>query len=79
MRNERTSDELNRRNTAFDNRLRPGQFGEFVGQQKIRDRLELAVKAAKDSGETLDHVLFSGPAWARPRFRISSVMRWACM
>ena len=61
MKNERTSDELNRRNTAFDNRLRPGQFGEFVGQQKIRDRLELAVKAAKDRGETLDHVLFSGP------------------
>jgi Holliday junction DNA helicase RuvB len=32
-----------------------------VGQQKIRDRLELAVRAAKDRGETLDHVLFSGP------------------
>ena len=61
MRNERASDELNRRNTAFDNRLRPSQFGEFVGQKKIRDRLELAVKAAKDRGETLDHVLFSGP------------------
>ena len=61
MKNERTSDELNRRNTAFDNRLRPVQFEEFVGQRKIRDRLELAVKAAKDRGETLDHVLFSGP------------------
>ena len=32
MRNERASDELNRRNTAFDNRLRPGQFGEFVDE-----------------------------------------------
>ena len=61
MKGERASDELNRRNTAFDNRLRPGQFGEFVGQKKIRDRLELAVKAAKDRNETLDHVLFSGP------------------
>ena len=61
VKNERTSDALNTRNTVFDNRLRPGQFGEFVGQQKIRDRLELAVKAAKDRGETLDHVLFSGP------------------
>ena len=61
MKSDRASDELNRRNTVFDNRLRPGQFGEFVGQQKIRDRLELAVKAAKDRGETLDHVLFSGP------------------
>ena len=61
MKKERPSEELNRRNTVFDNRLRPEQFTEFVGQQKIRDRLELAVKAAKERGETLDHVLFSGP------------------
>ena len=61
MPNNRTSDTLNQRNVNFDNRLRPGQFSEFIGQQKIRDRLELAVKAAKDRHETLDHVLFSGP------------------
>ena len=61
MKNERPSDELNRRNAAFDNRLRPEQFADFVGQQKIRDRLMLAVQAAKERGETLDHVLFSGP------------------
>lgn len=61
MKDERPSEELNRRNAAFDNRLRPEQFADFVGQRKIRDRLELAVEAAKDRGETLDHVLFSGP------------------
>ena len=61
MENERTSETLNRRNTAFDNRLRPAEFSEFVGQRKIRDRLMLAVQAAKERGETLDHVLFSGP------------------
>ena len=61
MQNERASEALNRRNTAFDNSLRPSEFSEFVGQQKIRDRLMLAVEAAKDRGETLDHVLFSGP------------------
>ena len=61
MENARTSEALNRRNTAFDNRLRPSEFAEFVGQQKIRDRLMLAVQAAKERGETLDHVLFSGP------------------
>lgn len=60
MKNERSSDALNQRNTVFDNRLRPERFQDFVGQQKIRDRLELAVKAAKERGETLDHVLFSG-------------------
>ena len=61
MKNERPSDTLNKRNAAFDNKLRPEQFADFVGQRKIRDRLELAVQAAKDRGETLDHVLFSGP------------------
>lgn len=61
METTRTSETLNRRNAAFDNRLRPSEFAEFVGQQKIRDRLLLAVQAAKERGETLDHVLFSGP------------------
>ncbi len=56
----RQSDELNC-STAFDNKLRPINFEGFVGQEKIRDRLMLAVKAAKDRGEALDHVLFSGP------------------
>jgi len=56
----RPTDELNR-STAFDNKLRPTDFAGFVGQQKIRDRLELAVEAAKARGESLDHVLFSGP------------------
>jgi Holliday junction DNA helicase RuvB len=61
MQHERPSEELNRRNNAFDNRLRPSDFDGFVGQQKIRDRLLLAVEAAKARGESLDHVLFSGP------------------
>ena len=43
MRAERQSDELNR-STAFDNKLRPTDFGGFVGQEKVRDRLMLAVK-----------------------------------
>ena len=59
MKKEHSSSALNTRNSAFDNTLRPGRFGEFVGQKKIRERLELAVKAASDRGETLDHVLFS--------------------
>jgi Holliday junction DNA helicase RuvB len=58
---QRESVELNRRNNAFDNSLRPVDFDGFVGQQKVRDRLMLAVEAAKARGESLDHVLFSGP------------------
>ena len=61
MQQERQSEELNRRNNAFDNRLRPTDFDGFVGQAKVRDRLMLAVEAAKARGESLDHVLFSGP------------------
>lgn len=61
MHSERQSDALNRRNAAFDNKLRPSDFDGFVGQEKIRSRLLLAVEAAKARGESLDHVLFSGP------------------
>lgn len=61
MNAERQSDELNRRNSAFDNSLRPVDFDGFVGQRKVRERLMLAVEAAKARGESLDHVLFSGP------------------
>ncbi|MGI6495711.1 MAG: Holliday junction branch migration DNA helicase RuvB [Kiritimatiellia bacterium] len=58
---ERLSDQLNQRNVSFDNNLRPTQFGDFVGQDKVRERLLLAVEAARARGDTLDHVLLSGP------------------
>ena len=64
---ERQSDELNRRNSAFDNKLRPTQFGDFVGQEKIRDRLMLAVEAAKSLTMCSFQVR---PGSARPRFPI---------
>jgi Holliday junction DNA helicase RuvB len=57
----RQSEALNLRNNAFDKSLRPSDFSGFVGQRKILDRLMLAVDAAKARGESLDHVLFSGP------------------
>ena len=52
---------MNQRNASFDNRLRPTRFADFVGQQKVRDRLMLAVEAALGRKEQLDHVLLSGP------------------
>jgi Holliday junction DNA helicase RuvB len=45
----------------FDRSLRPGTFGEFVGQEQIRDNLRIAIEAAKERGEPLDHVLLCGP------------------
>ena len=45
----------------FEQKLRPSRFVDFVGQDKIRERLELFVQAAKERNDVLDHVLLSGP------------------
>jgi Holliday junction DNA helicase RuvB len=45
----------------FEQKLRPSRFEEFVGQDKIRERLELFVQAARERNDVLDHVLLSGP------------------
>ncbi len=58
---ERINDNLNKRDTSFDNNLRPLSFADFQGQPKVRDKLMLAVEAARRRSEPLDHVLLSGP------------------
>jgi len=45
----------------FDRSLRPTTFGEFVGQEQIRDNLRIAITAARERQEPLDHVLLCGP------------------
>jgi len=45
----------------YDASLRPKSLKEFVGQKTIKDRLNIFIEAAKQRGEHLDHVLFSGP------------------
>jgi Holliday junction DNA helicase RuvB len=45
----------------LDQTLRPLQFAEFVGQQKIVDNLNVFIAAAKKRGDSLDHVLLTGP------------------
>jgi Holliday junction DNA helicase RuvB len=47
--------------TSFDVSLRPPVFSEFIGQEKVKDRLLLMVEAARQRGDVLDHVLLSGP------------------
>ncbi|MCO4293726.1 Holliday junction branch migration DNA helicase RuvB [Solitalea sp. MAHUQ-68] len=41
--------------------LRPQEFDDFTGQAKILENLKIFVKAAKNRGEALDHVLLHGP------------------
>jgi Holliday junction DNA helicase RuvB len=47
--------------TAFDLTLRPPLFSEFLGQIRVRERLELMVAAAKGRDDVLEHILLSGP------------------
>lgn len=45
----------------FEVPLRPQSLSDFVGQETIRERLEVLIGAAKQRDETLGHCLFSGP------------------
>jgi Holliday junction DNA helicase RuvB len=46
---------------ALDRSLRPDHFGDFVGQDQIKDNLRVFVEAARRRGEPIDHTLFCGP------------------
>jgi len=41
--------------------LRPRRLAEYIGQEKIKDQVEVLLTAAKQRNEALDHVLFYGP------------------
>ncbi len=47
--------------SELDLKLRPQFLKDFVGQEKIKEQLQIFIKAAKKRGDALDHVLFYGP------------------
>ena len=49
------------REEALERALRPKKLGDYVGQQKIRNQLEIFIEAARGRRESLDHVLLFGP------------------
>ena len=53
---EATEDEI-----LAEGSLRPQTLDEYIGQDKIKDMLRVYIKAAKQRGDALDHVLFYGP------------------
>ena len=54
---ERTvSDVLSKPDAALEMTLRPSLFSEFTGQAKVKERLEIAVQAAKQRREPLDRI-----------------------
>jgi Holliday junction DNA helicase RuvB len=46
---------------SFEVGLRPRSMTDFVGQADLKERLAILVEAARERGEAVDHVLFSGP------------------
>lgn len=52
---------VSREDVTFEVPLRPQSLTEFVGQDQIRERLDVLIGAAKQRGEALGHCLFSGP------------------
>jgi Holliday junction DNA helicase RuvB len=45
----------------FENSLRPQDFANYIGQERLKKNLGLAIGAAKKRGEPVDHVLLYGP------------------
>ncbi len=45
----------------LENTLRPHDFANYIGQERIKKNLQLAIDAAKKRGEPVDHILLYGP------------------
>jgi Holliday junction DNA helicase RuvB len=45
----------------FEDKLRPHDFAGYIGQERLKQNLKLAIAAAKKRGEPIDHVLLYGP------------------
>ena len=47
--------------SSFELKLRPQRLAEFIGQNKVKENLAVAIEAARTRGEAMDHVLLYGP------------------
>src|SRR5215813_6244888 len=53
--------ELRVEDDEVERSLRPRRLDDFVGQERIKEQLDIALQAARARGEALDHVLLVGP------------------
>ena len=53
--------ELQEEDYKVENSLRPKLLADYVGQEQLKKKLKVYIEAAKNRGESLDHVLFYGP------------------
>ena len=58
---EPISDEGDTNEQIIEVTLRPQNFAEYIGQDRIKKNLQLAITAAKKRGEPVDHILLYGP------------------
>ncbi|MDQ5912848.1 MAG: holliday junction helicase RuvB [Patescibacteria group bacterium] len=56
-----TVDEVDQVEAQLENTLRPKYFANYIGQERLKKNLKLAIDAAKKRGEPVDHVLLYGP------------------
>ncbi len=56
-----SADSRGRKEEVFNNALRPTRLGECIGQTNIKEKLAIAIAAARQRGEPLEHILFYGP------------------
>jgi len=59
--NRIVSAERNELDSSLDNNLRPTKLDQYVGQKKAKEKLKIFIKADRERGEALDHVLLYGP------------------
>ncbi len=55
------STDITTEDVKIDNNLRPLTLEEYIGQEKAKSNLKIFIEAAKQRGESLDHVLLYGP------------------
>ena len=61
LENRLVTPEIIKDENDFDFSLRPKSLSEYVGQEKVKENLSIYIEAAKNRGESLDHVLLYGP------------------
>lgn len=55
------STEIIDKDIEIEKSLRPQSLGEYIGQEKLKEKMDIFIQAAKQREETLDHVLLYGP------------------
>jgi len=61
VKSDKISPDLQKEDVEFLNVLRPHKFDEFVGQDKIKNNLNISIISSKKRNDSLDHILFTGP------------------